>query len=517
MAAWNDGYVFDVAYTTGFYREISPGWLSAAAMLLGQRPPDISRPFRWAELGCGHGLSLNIFAAANPAGEFHGFDFNPAHVESGRRLASSAGLSNAHFHEMAFGDLAEAPEGRFPQFDFIVAHGIWSWVSAETRLQMTAAIRRFLAPGGLLYISYNALPGWASLLPVQKYMREYARVHPGNSAEVTQAAINSVRELIKGDAAFFGANPAVAARLDATTNMDAKYLAHEYLNANWDPTSFTQVADVLGEGKVGYIGSATLIENIDAVSVPPNTLKQLQGITDQRLRETIRDFGANRSFRRDLYRRGTEAPVSGEQREMLDALHIVGTGREKEENIQIPTGIGQLGLRMDIYTPILARLAEGPLSLRDLRQTPALVQQPLSETLQAAAFLMTGGLAHPVVQPQPNPAAIASSQALNAAIARFNALGGALSVLASPVSGTGVGVDFTETLLLPELAAGRSEPAALVDFILAKLTFTGRSVVRDGKPVTDPAVARTEMTATVNKLLAERMGLYRRLGLLPAT
>ncbi len=55
-----------------------------------------------------------------------------------------------------------------------------------------------------------------------------------------------------------------------------------------------------------------------------------------------------------------------------------------------------------------------------------------------------------------------------------------------------------------------------MDFILAKLTFTGRSVVRDGKPVTDPALARTEMTTTVNKLLAERMGLYRRLGLLPA-
>ena len=127
MAAWNDGYVFDVAYTTGFYREISPGWLSAAAMLLGQRPPDITRPFRWAELGCGHGLSVNIFAASNPAGEFHGFDFNPAHVESGRRLASSAGLTNAHFHEMAFGDLAEAPEGQFPQFDSLLLRHALGW------------------------------------------------------------------------------------------------------------------------------------------------------------------------------------------------------------------------------------------------------------------------------------------------------------------------------------------------------------------------------------------------------
>lgn len=516
MAAWNDGYVFDVAYTTGFYREIAPGWLSTAAMLLGHRPPDTTRPFRWAELGCGHGLSANIFAASHPHGEFHGFDFNPSHVESGRRLAASTGLGNAHFHELSFEDMANAPEGRLPQFDFMVAHGIWSWVSPATREQMMAAIRRYLAPGGLLYVSYNTLAGWTAMLPVQKFIREYARVHPGNSAEVTQAAIGYVREMIKGDAAFFAGHPSVAARLEATASMDGRYLAHEYLNANWDPTTFTQVQDVLGEAKVGYIGSATLIENIDAVAVPPATLKLIQGTNDLRMREMIRDFGSNRAFRRDLYRRGTDQPLSGEQREMLDGVHLVGTGREKEQTIQIPTGIGQLGLRMDIYTPILTRLAEGPMSIRDLRQTAVLAQQPLSETLQAAAFMMTGGLAHPVVAPQTAPAATAATQALNTAIAGFNALGGALPVLASPVAGTAVTADFVETLMLPELLAGRAEPAALVEMVLARLAYTNRSVVREGKPVTDANEARTEMTATVNRLLADRMGLYRRLGLVPA-
>ena len=516
MAAWNDGYIFDVAYTSGFYREISPGWIAAAAMLLGHRPPDLTRPFRYAELGCGHGLSLNVFAASNPNGEFHGFDFNPAHVESGRRLADRGGLANAHFHEMSFGDLAEAPEGRFPQFDFIVAHGIWSWVSPAVRQQMAAAIRRHLAPGGLLYVSYNNLAGWASLLPVQKFMLEWARVHPGSSTERTQGAIAFARELAKAEAAFFPANPSVSARLDATANMDPRYLAHEYLNANWDPTTFAQVADVLGEAKVGYIGSATLIENIDAVAVPPNALKLMQGTTDQRLREMMRDFGANRAFRRDLYRRGTDQPPSGEQREMLDAIHIVGTGREKEQNIQIPTGIGQLGLRNDIYGPILERLAQAPMSLLELRQTKALSAQPLSETLQAVAFLMTGGLAHPTVAPTADPAACASARALNGAIAAANASGASHAVLASPVTGSGVSVDFAEILMLPEIMAGRAGADSLVDHILARLAFTGRSVVKDGKPVTDPAAARTEMAATVGRLLADREGLWKRLGLLPA-
>ncbi len=516
MAAWNDGYIYDVSYTTGFYREISPGWISAAAMLLGHRPPALDRPFRWAELGCGHGLSANIFAAGNPQGEFHGFDFNPSHIENARRMAGRAGLANAHFHEMSFEDLADAPEGRIPQFDFIVAHGIWTWVSAATRVQMQRAIRRHLAPGGLVYVSYNTMAGWASLVPVQRFMLEWARVHPGGSPEMASGAINFVRELAKSDAAFFAANPAVAGRLEPTTGMDPKYLAHEYLNANWDPTSFTQVQDVLSDAKVGYIGSATLIENIDAVAVPPGAGKLLAGVADQRMKEMIRDFAANRAFRRDLYRRGTEQPMTGEQREMLDELTLVGTGREGEANIQIPTGIGQLGLRMEIYAPILARLAEGPMSVRELRQTPVLSQQPLSETLQAAAFLMAGGLAHPVVKPVPDPAAVASARALNAVIGAVNASGGALGVLASPVTGSGFSVDFVETVMLPEVLAGRSETQHLVDHILGRLAATGRSVVREGKPVTDPAAARTEITGTVNRLLGERMALYRRLGVVPA-
>ncbi len=516
MAGWNDGYIHDVSYTTGYYREIAPGWIATAAQLLGHRAPDLSRPFRWAELGCGNGLSACVFAAANPHGEFHGFDFNPAHVEHARRLAARADLSNIQFHEMSFDEVANAPDGRIPPFDMIVAHGIWTWVSAEVRLQMAAAMRRYLVPGGLAYVSYNAMAGWASMVPVQRFMREYARVHPGTSPEATASALGFVKDLMKSDAGFFQTNPTVAARLEPTGGMDTKYLAHEYLNANWDPTSHAQVADVIAEAKCGYIGSATLIENIDAVAVPPGVGRILAATTDQRLKELIRDFGANRSFRRDLYRRGTDQPLGGEQREMLDQITLVGMGREKETAIQIPTGIGQLSLKMDIYTAILARLAEGPMTLRELRQFPTMAQQPLSESLQAAAFLVSGALAHPVAAAQPSAAAIASVRGFNTAVAGYNAAGGALAVLASPVTGAGFNADFVETVILPALLAGTTEVSALVDRVLVHLAATGRSVVREGKPVTDPAQARTEMTGTITRILADRVPIYRRLGVLPA-
>ena len=165
MATWNDGYVTETAYTSGFYREISPGWLAMAALLLGHRPPDLSRPFRWAELGSGHGFSASVFASAFPQAEFWGFDFNPAHVESARLTASRAGLSNVHFEEASFAELAARGDAALPEFDFVVGHGIYSWVSRENQRHILDFFRRRLRPGGLGYLGYNALPGWASMLP----------------------------------------------------------------------------------------------------------------------------------------------------------------------------------------------------------------------------------------------------------------------------------------------------------------------------------------------------------------
>ena len=116
MARWNDGYVSDVAYTANIYREELPSWLALSAVLLGQRPPDLARPFRMAELGCGHGMSLAVAAACSPHAEFWGFDFNPAHIESGRAIAAEAGLTNLHYEERSFAELAAMPQDAMPEF-----------------------------------------------------------------------------------------------------------------------------------------------------------------------------------------------------------------------------------------------------------------------------------------------------------------------------------------------------------------------------------------------------------------
>ena len=109
MAQWDDGYVTDVAYTASFYREITPAWLAMTSLLLGHRPPDLARPFAYADIGCGNGFTTLTVAATCPHAEVWGFDFNPAHIEFARNLAREAELTNVHFVETSFADLAALP------------------------------------------------------------------------------------------------------------------------------------------------------------------------------------------------------------------------------------------------------------------------------------------------------------------------------------------------------------------------------------------------------------------------
>ncbi len=517
MSNWTDGYIADVTYTSGYYRETSPAWLSLAAVLLGHRPPSLAKKFRWCELGCGQAWSTLAFAAAHPGAEFYGFDFNPGHIDNAQRIAERAGLGNVHLADTSFADLAESPKGAVPQMDFIVLHGIWSWVTPIQRANIIRFIDTHLAPGGLVYVSYNNLAGWASMVPMQRLMKLWGELHPAGSVEAASTVMNFVKELTKSDGLFFPQNPTVAARLETAGGMDPRYIAHEYLNGTWEPASFDSVSGAFRDARCSYVGSATLTDNIDGVAVPPGIGKMVQTITDVRLKESIRDLGAARAFRRDIYRRGSEQPVPGEHLMLMEQIVMTGLGREKEKDIQIPTGIGQVVPRPEIYGPVLERLTKGPLSFAELRNIEPLRTQPLAEVLQVVAFLATGSLAHPTPNTRIDKVSAAPALALNREIGLLNERGANLPFLVSPRLGNAINVDVIEAVLLPDLVRGpppNLEP--LVQRVLAVLAQTGRSTVRDGKVITDPAEALASMTETVARVVKDRLPVLQRLGILGA-
>ena len=185
MANWSAGYVVDVEYTHGFYQELTPSLLGFLALLQGVQSPDPgASSLTYCELGCGQGFSTNLLAAANPQIQFHATDFNPGHIVGAQNLARAAAVKNVHFYDDSFAEFLSRDD--LPDFDFITLHGIYSWVSPENRQTIVEFIRRKLKPGGLVYISYNTMPGWASMMPLGgcswSIRRPKGRSFPGHLA-----------------------------------------------------------------------------------------------------------------------------------------------------------------------------------------------------------------------------------------------------------------------------------------------------------------------------------------------
>jgi SAM-dependent methyltransferase len=163
---WTAGYASDIEYVSGYYKEQNPDVLNLVSILNNVEPLPHLQAFRYFELGFGRGQTLNMLAAANPNGQFYGADFNPAHVVGAQKMASNAELHNCHLLENSFEELAKGARPELPQFDYIALHGIWTWVTKENQQYIVDFIGRYLKPGGIVYVSYNALPGWQAAMPL---------------------------------------------------------------------------------------------------------------------------------------------------------------------------------------------------------------------------------------------------------------------------------------------------------------------------------------------------------------
>jgi SAM-dependent methyltransferase len=300
VAEVGNGYVTDIPYTRGFFPELAPAWLDFVATIAGVASPTRPAGFSWCELGCGQGVTTAILAAAHPQGQFVGIDLMPEHVDHARRLAHEAAVGNVAFHAASYAD--ERVET--PTFDYIVAHGVYAWVDAKTQAGLRHFIDRHLRPGGLVYLSYNAMPRWAAELPFQRLLLALARGLPGDSAARFAAAARRLRPLIAAGAPSLAAS-AICRDLDAfAATHAAAYLAHEFMGQNWQPLFVDEVRRPLAKIGLRPAGSATIAENFDSFVLRRTERAALAVFDDPDLRELVRDVLKDTGFRRDVYSRG---------------------------------------------------------------------------------------------------------------------------------------------------------------------------------------------------------------------
>ena len=136
-----------------------------------------------------------------------------------------------------------------PPFDFIVLHGVYSWVPEPCGRRSREFIRRRLRPGGCVMVSYNAMPGWAHLAPIRRMLRTYAQRSPASSLDKARAAFAHVDLLARNRAGYFATQPAAAEHVKSLATQDIRYVAHEYLTPHGDPFWFDEVAAAMRRGR----------------------------------------------------------------------------------------------------------------------------------------------------------------------------------------------------------------------------------------------------------------------------
>jgi SAM-dependent methyltransferase len=152
------------------FAESRPDHLGAVAALFGLFPTSPARA-RVLELGCASGGNLIPLAADAPEGRFLGIDLTARHVADGQETIARLGLENVEIRQ---GDIATADFGD-AQFDYVICHGVYSWVPEAARDAILRLAARHLAPDGVLYVSYNIYPGWH----LRSIVRDICLYHAG--------------------------------------------------------------------------------------------------------------------------------------------------------------------------------------------------------------------------------------------------------------------------------------------------------------------------------------------------
>ncbi|MEM7197903.1 MAG: class I SAM-dependent methyltransferase, partial [Pseudomonadota bacterium] len=160
-------YISAEGYTTGYYKDLSIHNLRNLCLLHNHTPP--TPDGNYLELGFGQGLSIVAHAKMSSA-QIFGCDLYPSHVLNAQNLADDM-QAQVTLWNKSFSEVLQSKT--IPNVDYIVAHGVWSWVGDEIKHQICAIIERCLNPGGVFYCSFNNFAGWAPLIPIQQFMRHY--------------------------------------------------------------------------------------------------------------------------------------------------------------------------------------------------------------------------------------------------------------------------------------------------------------------------------------------------------
>jgi SAM-dependent methyltransferase len=494
MTAWAQGYVTDSPYTFSYQPAQAPGHIAMVCAMAGvawQPRPGMAV----LDIGCGRGLTVNVLAAANPDWNVIGLDYNPAHIAEAQELAEAAELANAGFVEADLAAMTDAELDQLPELDVVTIHGVWTWVSDAVRAGIVRLLARRLKPGGVCYIGYNVLPGFGADAALQRLFRHLAALErTGTSPERAAAALETIRGLQASRPVHLANTPMFQRLTGDEPALDGAYLAHEFLTEHWRPVFFEDLAAALAGAKLEYVGSATMHENIPDMLFEEPQRRVHDSLPHGAPREFMKDLCLQRPFRRDVFIRGLRRV---DRIAALDRLVLAAARPMPEESpkLVVPVGIAEMG--PDLYAPMAAALNEGPQALGHLRHLP----QGRTPNPAEVLAIFSGGMVLPALREGgPSP----RTDHFNRVLHRFAQASGSTEgqlAMASPMAAGGLPCSWVElaVCMQPGITAPDADPVAITHRALPHLTE-------------EQAPGAIEL---VTRMLAERLPIWRRFGVLP--
>lgn len=513
MSADTESSYDEIPYTSFPYPLTHPDRLATVGRLFGMEPAPIGKA-RVLELGCAAGGNLIAMAEQLPGAELVGVDLSARQIADGQAAIAALELPNVTLHHA---DLSSVDEG-WGRFDYVLCHGVYSWVPPEVQDRILAICGQHLQPQGIAYISYNTYPGWHAREAVRHMMRFHVAQLPDARERTDQAAAlvdflaSSVDE---GD--FYA--EILRRELDTLARTSPEYLFHEHLEEHNAPCYFHQFVERLVSKGLQYLGEA------DVHTMLPRGLSEEVAETLGRISpdivalEQYMDFVRNRQFRQTLVCHA-DVELDRNLRPELIPRFMVGFGGSLPEEaldltpdvMQTFPGMGDttIGSSMPItkaalaiavarwpdvtafdtlVTDALARLADAGIELEAQSASQQLAVDVLACFLQGTLELR---VSRPSLCRDPGPRPCTS------AFARWQASHGSFVT-----SRRHIRVDVDETTrLIVTLLDGTRDPTAITDALVEMVEDGRLGLSLDDAPVEDLAAARAALADLVEQTLS---------------
>lgn len=281
-------------YKSKAYDQTNPNRLKVIASVLGLKAKELNRA-RVLEIGCSYGGNIIPFAIGYEGAEVYGIDLSETQINKGKEIVKEIGLKNVHLHSMNIMDYKE----EFGKFDYIICHGVYSWVPDEVKFKILEVIKKSLDKNGVAHISYNTYPGWKSLDIFRDSMlfRKNILERQGfqfNEEDTVRAGKGMV-EFLK-DNAYLG--EATKARVDEVISANPYYIYHEYFEYSNDPQYLYEFNEKLEEYGLRHIADTSISK-----SLIPDKYKEIlerECGNDIVAKEQYMDYIRNSQFRNSI-------------------------------------------------------------------------------------------------------------------------------------------------------------------------------------------------------------------------